>query len=222
MGAVEIKRLLGANNADNAISTSLVVADGDGSIVERLEYLQQAAAGAVGIPTFPAAAAPANNVSLAEVLRYVAETLLGGAAASQARFASKQHTSPLTTGNIFTYTGAIEILALWGRVTTVIQSQATTIKTGVVNDSLSAYDLGTTVDGNAAAVGTLLSLPAAAGSAHILTANGVINPTQASRIITQCGTSGVIKATYGAASTGAILYGCLWRPLSSDATLIAA
>ena len=188
----------------------------------KLRTLQAEVSGTNGLTTFPAAAVPANGVSLAEVIRHICETQLGAALASQARFITKQHTSPLTTGNIFTFTGSIEILALWGRVTTVIQSQATTIKTSVVNDALSAYDLGTTVDGNAAAVGTLLSLPASAGSAHVLTANGVLNPTQASRIIATCTTSGVIKATYGAASTGAILYGLLWRPLTADAAVAAA
>ena len=188
----------------------------------KLRVLQAELSGTNGIATFPAAAVPGDGVSMAEVLRYVCDTILGAAAGSQPQFAQKQHTSPLTTGNIFTYTGTIEILAVWGRVTTVVQSQATTIKLSAVNDALSAYDLGTTVDGNAAAVGTLLSLPAAAGSAHIHTANGVLNPTQASRIITTCTTSGVIKATYGAASTGAILYQCLWRPLSAGATLAAA
>ncbi len=148
--------------------------------------------------------------------------ILGSTAGSHPRFLEKQHASPLTTGNIFTGTGCIEILALWGRITTVVQSQATTIKLSAVSDALSAYDLGTTVDGNAGAVGTLLSLPAAAASAHILTANGVLNPTQASRIILECTTSWAIKATYGAASTGAILYRLLWRPLSSGATAAAA
>jgi hypothetical protein len=69
MGAVEIKRLLGANNASNGFSTSLVTANPDGSMVERLEYLQAAAAGAAGIATFPASALPADGVSLAEVIR---------------------------------------------------------------------------------------------------------------------------------------------------------
>lgn len=148
--------------------------------------------------------------------------ILGSIYGSHPRWVQKQHTSPLTTGNIFTFVGAIEILAIIGRITTVVQAQATTIKLSVVNDALTAYDLGTTVDGNAAAVGTLLSLPAAAGSAHILTANGVLNPTQASRIITSCTAGGVVKATYGAASTGAILYSMLWRPLSADAVVAAA
>lgn len=247
-------RFIGADNASNGHATTNVAANADGTILERLEYIQAATAGAAGLASFPAAAAAANGVSiaeviryiedaligtagvvtfpaaaaagngvsLAEVLRYISDTQLGTAAAAQPRFVEKQHTSPLTTGNIFTFTGTIEIMALWGRVTTVVQSQATTIKTSVVNDALSAYDLGTTVDGNAAAVGTLLSLPAAAGSAHVLTANGVLNPTQDARIIASCTTSGVIKATYGAASTGAILYQMLWRPLSSGAAVAAA
>jgi hypothetical protein len=148
--------------------------------------------------------------------------ILGSTAGSHPRWVQKQHTSPLTTGNIFTFAGTIEILALFGRVTTAIQAQATNIKLSVVNDALAAYDLGTNVDGNAAALGTLLSTPAAAGSAFVLTANGVLNPTMASRVIASCTTSGVIKATYGAASTGAILFFLLWRPISSDAVVAAA
>ena len=182
MTSQAIIRRLGSDDNNNDFASTLVMPNADGSILERLEFLQ----------------------------------------AAQPRFAEKQHTSPLTTANIFTGAGAVEILALWGRVTTVIQAQATTVKTSVTNDALAAYDLGTTVDVNAAAVGSLLSLPAAAGSAHILTANGVLNPTQDSRIITDCTTSFAIKATYGAASTGAILWRCLWRPLSSGASLVAA
>lgn len=148
--------------------------------------------------------------------------ILGSTLGSHPRFASKQHTSPLTTGNIFTFTGTLEILAIWGRITTAIQAQTTNIKLSVVNDALTAYDICANVDGNAGAVGTLLSITGTAANAGLLTANGVLAPTQASRIITTCTTSGVIKATYGAASTGAILFGVLWRPLSSDAVLAAA
>lgn len=148
--------------------------------------------------------------------------ILGSTFGSHSRFAQKQHTSPLTTGNIFTFTGAIEIQAIWGRVSTVVQGQTTNIKLSVKNDALTTYDICANVDGNAAAVGTLLSITATAANAGVLTANGVLAPTQASRIIAHCGTSGVILATYGAASTGAILYGCLWRPLTPGATLSAA
>jgi hypothetical protein len=148
--------------------------------------------------------------------------ILGSTLGSHPRYVEKQHTSPLTTGNIFTYTGTIEILAIWGRVTTVVQAQATTIKISVTNDALAAYDICATVDGTGAAVGTLLSITGTAANAGVLTANGVLAPTQASRIITTCTTSGAIKATYGAASTGAILFQMLWRPLSSGCTVAAA
>lgn len=148
--------------------------------------------------------------------------ILGSTLGSHPRYVEKQHTSPLTTGNIFTFTGSIEIMAIIGRVTTAVQAQATTIKLSVVNDSLTAYDLCTTVDGNAAALGTLLSITGTAANAAVLTANGVLAPTQASRIITTCTTSGVVKATYGAASTGAILFMMMWRPMSAGATVAAA
>jgi hypothetical protein len=148
--------------------------------------------------------------------------ILGSSLGSHPRYVQKQHTSPLTTGNIFTFTGTIEIMAIIARITTVVQAQTTNIKLSVVNDALAAYDICANVDGNAAAVGTLLSITGTAANAGVLTANGVLAPTQASRIITSCTTSGVIKATYGAASTGAILYMMMWRPLSADAVVAAA
>lgn len=148
--------------------------------------------------------------------------ILGSTLGSHPRYVQKQHTSPLTTGNIFTFTGTIEIMAIWGRVTTVVQTQTTNIKLSVKNDALTAYDICANVDGTAAAVGTLLSITGTAANAGVLTANGVLAPTQASRIITSCTTSGLILATYGAASTGAILYMMQWRPLSAGATVAAA
>jgi hypothetical protein len=148
--------------------------------------------------------------------------ILGSTLGSHPRWVQKQHTSPLTTGNIFTFTGTIEIMAIIARITTAIQAQTTNIKLSVQNDALTAYDICANVDGNAAALGTLLSITGTAANAGVLTANGVLAPTQASRIITTCTTSGVIKATYGAASTGAILYMMMWRPLSADAVVAAA
>lgn len=150
------------------------------------------------------------------------QQILGSTLGSHPRWVQKQHTSPLTTGNIFTFTGSIEIMAIFGRVTTVIQSQTTNIKLSVKNDALTTYDICANVDGNAAAVGTLLSITGTAANAGVLTANGVLAPTQASRIITSCTTSGVILATYGAASTGAILFHMMWRPISPGATVSPA
>lgn len=53
------KNILGADNADNAASTSSVTANNDGSIVERQEFL----AGQIGTPTaVPASGAPAQDL----------------------------------------------------------------------------------------------------------------------------------------------------------------
>jgi hypothetical protein len=113
-------------------------------------------------------------------------------------------------------------MAIWGRITTVVQAQATTVKLTVTSDALTAYDICATVDVDAGTVGSLLSITGTAANAMLETANGVLAPTQASRIIATCTAAGAIKATYGAASTGAILWGMQWRPLSTGATVAAA
>lgn len=211
--------------AANGVSTAEVLrytqenVNNGGTALPSGDSLYGVLAGASGITTFPAAAVPANNVSLAEVSRYICETQLAAANASQPRLATAASASPLTTANLFTYTGTIEIMAIVGRVTTVVQAQATTTKLSVVSDALSAYDLCTTVDLTAAAVGTLLSITGTAANAMVATASGVLAPTQASRIIATCTTSGVIKVTYGAASTGAISWFLQWRPISAGATV---
>ncbi len=142
---------------------------------------------------------------------------------SLAKFAQKQHTSPLTTGNLFTFTGTIEILHIIGRVTTAIQGQATTVLLSVVSDAQAAYDICTTKDANGFAAGSILSITGTAANAMLgTTAHGSLAPGQANPVIATCVTSGVIKATYGAASTGAIMWQILWRGVSADASLAAA
>jgi hypothetical protein len=60
-----------SDNANNAFASTSVAANKDGSVLERLEDITQELSGSTGIATYPAAAAAANNVSIAEVLRYV-------------------------------------------------------------------------------------------------------------------------------------------------------
>jgi hypothetical protein len=148
--------------------------------------------------------------------------ILGSTLGSHPRYVEKQHTSPLTTGNIFTYTGTIEIMAIWGRITTVVAAATTNCKLSVKSDALTTYDICANLDIDADPVGSLLSITGTAANAMVSTANGVLAPTQAGRIIATCTTSGVILATYGAASTGAILWQMQWRPLSAGAIVAAA
>lgn len=104
---------VGRDDTNNVFASTNVAANEDGSVLERLEQIQEAVnvgsgsslpantsladfvgkgtgtalpantslydvlAGANGIPTWPAAAAPADTVSLAEAVRYIVETLIG-------------------------------------------------------------------------------------------------------------------------------------------------
>lgn len=131
-------------------------------------------------------------------------------------------TSALTSGTIFTYTGSIEFYII-GRVTTQIQAQATTVKLTVTPDALAAYDICATVDANAFAVGTLLSITGTAANNMVgVTAVGSLAPGQANPVYATCVTNGVISTVFGAASTGAIVWELLWRPLSAGATVTPA
>lgn len=137
------------------------------------------------------------------------------------RLATVTSASPLTTGTLFTYTGSIEILHIIGRVSTVIESQTTNVKLSLVPDAFSAYDICANKDINGFTVGSLLSITGTAANALVSTTSvGSIAPAQANPIVATCVTSGVIKVTYGAASTGAIVWQIMWRPLSSGATLV--
>lgn len=69
--------ILGADDADNGFASTNVVRNNDGSIIERLEHIAATLDGAAGIATFPASAAPANDVSMAEVLRAVYDNVSG-------------------------------------------------------------------------------------------------------------------------------------------------
>lgn len=137
--------------------------------------------------------------------------------------ATKTSSSPLTTGNLFTYTGTIAIAAIIGRVSTIVQNQATNCKLSVVADALAAYDICSNLDIDSFAAGSLLSITGTAANALVgTTAVGAIAPAQTNMVIATCVASGLITVTYGAASTGAIVWEISWIPLSSGASLVAA
>ena len=124
---------------------------------------------------------------------------------------TKTSSSPLTTGTLFTLAGSIQLLSITGTVTTVIQSQATTVKLGIQADALTIEDVCATLDINAFAVGTLLGITGTYADAMQGTTG---KPTKAptTPIAFTCITSGLIKVTFGAASTGfrSMLLGLWW------------
>lgn len=122
---------MGANNANNGYASNLVAANPDGSVLERLEEIQAQLSGTVGIAAWPAAAAPANGVSLAEGLRHIVETLIGALT---------------NTGGTASLTGIIGDVA---NISMAARLDSATKKTSIAD--------GTTIPNNAQAAAGLLA-----------------------------------------------------------------
>ena len=136
---------------------------------------------------------------------------------------TKTSSSPLTTGSLFTYYGAVGIVSIVGTVTTIIEAAGTTTKLSYKPDALGEVDLCATLDINHFGVGSLLSITGTPADAMVgTTVVGGISPAQAGMPVLSCITSGVITVTYGHASTGAIKWDILWIPLNSSGLVVPA
>ena len=125
--------------------------------------------------------------------------------------------------DLFNFTGNIRIKAIYGVVTTIMETKTQNCKLSVESDSLADYDICANKDLSAVDVGTLISITGTAANAAVATTVvGAIAPFQASEIIATSITSGKIKTTAGAANTGAITWYIQWEPLSDGATVTAA
>lgn len=185
-----------------------------------------ALSGAAGIVAYPAAAAPANGVSLAEVIRAIYDAvgsglLTAGTVQSLPRMAAKASaTLPQTADQtLFTVTGGnVEILTLIGEVTVVIETQANAslIKfnpTGTGADT----DLCAALDITADAVGSMYSLTGTFADAML---DGLwTSPTAQNLVIPVILAPGVIEFECAASNTGEIQWFCVWRPIESGASL---
>lgn len=167
--------------------------------------------------------------AVASTIAYV-KGLLNQAAAVKAqtdlilpgvKLATKTSTSTLTTGTLFNWAGSVQILSIIGRVTTQIQNQATTIKLGIQADALTLQDICATVDANNFLVGTMLGITGSYTDAMVGT-TGVPTKPPMTPVNATCVTSGIIKVTYGAASSGAIVWEILWCPLNAAGSITAA
>lgn len=136
------------------------------------------------------------------------------------KLVSKTSASALTTGTLFNWTGSVQILSIIGRVSTVIQAQATTVKLGIQADALAIQDICATLDINGFAAGSQLGLTGSYTDAMIGT-TGVPTKPPMIPINATCTTSGIIKVTFGAASTGAIVWDLFWIPLNAAGNLTA-
>jgi len=137
------------------------------------------------------------------------------------KLVTKTSASPLTTGTLFNWAGSVQILSIIGRVTTVIQAQITTCKLGIQADALTIQDMCATLDINGFLAGSMLGITGTYADAMTGT-TGVPTRAPTLPINATCITSGIIKVTYGAASTGAIVWELLWIPLNAAGSVTAA
>lgn len=131
--------------------------------------------------------------------------------------------SPLATGGVSLFTvsgGRILLVALYGEVTTVIQAQATTVKFTSTPTTGTAADLSsaaTDLTGLEAGGHLTLASPPGSSSAVVATTAGYVSLQDQKTLIPP----GVIKVTYGAASTGAVKYDLIYIPYDPLAVVTA-
>lgn len=210
---IAISDMLGEDTADNTQATTLVAANADGSLVERLEYIQTQAA---TLTTNLAAQQAAVGTTT------VYNPFLGYGVTKVSNLADGAGTD-----NLFTVTGRCLITCLTGEVTTVIGGAATMKLTDVTN----TVDLcaATTIDTDA--VGTMYALTQI--SASVLNGTGmtpvvgsVPNLTGSSdlcmKVIGDAQAALTIAHVLDAADTGAVTWRLYYWPLISGATIEAA
>lgn len=199
---VAIQDLIGEDSANNTQATTLVASNADGSVLERLEYLQARAS----------ATAPSTTVY---------NPALGFLVNKTSNLADGSGTDDL-----FTVTGSCLISLLIGEVTTVIGGAATM----KLRDTTNSVDLcaATTIDTDA--VGTMYALTSIAG--NILNGTGMTpvigsipNLTGSLHFnvrIIGGATPLTISHVLDAADTGNVKWSLFYWPLASGASIAAA
>lgn len=119
---------------------------------------------------------------------------------------------------LFTVTGKVKILNIIGEVTTILGATANALKL-VANPTVGAdVDMCATVEGNAAAVGSLFTITGTVANAMIKTVSACV-PTQASPQII---TAGTIDLNAAGSTTGSIKWTVVWEPVDQGAAVFAA
>jgi hypothetical protein len=141
------------------------------------------------------------------------------------KFATKTSTANLTSGDIFSYTGTVGIISIIGRITTIIEDAAVTVKLTITPDALSAKDIcAASADIKTFAVGTMLSITGTFADAMVVATGVGCAVSQASMITATCVTVGKISTVFNPSNdnSGVIVWEILWIPQTPGATLVAA
>lgn len=183
--------------------------------------------GSAGITTFPAAASPANGVSLAEVIRRIFDRQIGDGTNTNVITplgikVTKATADTINTAAVplFTVaTGRVLLAALYGEVTTIIQAQATNTKIQFNPTTGTTNDMSANLDINADEVGTLYALIGDPGAALSRSESGAVRNMYFNGVILDVGD---IEQISSANSSGSIQWTAWYFPLDDGATVVAA
>jgi len=186
------------NKADTGVQTKADTA----SMVAYIKGILDMLGGAAGVAAFPAAALPANAVSLAEALRYNIE---------KQNYRIVENAITLGTAgatDIFDVTGGCEVI-VFGLVTTAVNKSAGAVTLEVGTALSTAALIAQLADAD-----NLAEDEVYAGNAAIDVAArpspSIINETT------------IIQTTGANCSAGEITYYCLWKPITSDGEVAAS
>ena len=121
-----------------------------------------------------------------------------------------------TAGAIFTVTGIVEVIAIFGEVDTVIQAQANATKLQFNNGGTA--DLCATLDINAHASGSAYYVTGTAADPMVNVTTGILLKQDVPWILID----GDIELNCAASNTGTTLWVIIYRPLLSDSSVTLA
>lgn len=225
----ELQELLGEDSANNSQATTLVAANRDGSIVERLEQIQQdltddSATNFIGVDDSNNGAATTNvaanrDGSLLERTEFIMDSFL-----ALPRCVVKADGAVVSgTDAIFTVTGGPVRATVYGIVTTILSGTGNGKLTYTTTDPAATVDLCSAVAIDNDASGT---------SYRFINTTAVLTPVTAGVVIMGNAFAtddtefflpiGSMGFNSSGAATGVIAWYCMYTPLSPDSRVVAA
>lgn len=197
---------------DDAAAADAIGTVPTASVEGKIDTLQAEVSGGAGIAAWPAAAAPANAVSLAEAVRYIVE--------QQAfRLATKTYTFAVEGGaqgaiDLFTVTGDVE-LEIFGICKDAFTTAggAATIEVGVSGNTAVLIAQATATD---------LIANEIWHDATPTTTVEQVDVVGGRRFIVSGGQNVILTIATADTTAGDCTFYCRWRPLSSDGAVVAA
>lgn len=229
--------ILGTDDANNLFDSSTVVANRDGSIIERIEFLydalvDDATTNLIGVDDASNLGTTASvtadvDGSILERLEHLAQVNTGGAAAvtSNPRLGLKvtKTTADTITGaavSLFSVSGGrVLMTALYGEVTTVIGGGANASKLQFNPTTGTTNDLCATLDIDADEAGTLYSIDGTPATAMLRSESGAVANMDSNGVILDIGD---VEFTSAADATGSIQWTMWYIPLDTGASVAAA